>query len=122
MTIALSFIFSLATELAMASSSALLAEMALAMIVKPLLFGFELVRPIGGERHTSSNQRVGQYQLGVAHQREGDGDVAGLGIGEQNVLALHAFQHAPEALAAGDRSEEHTSELQSLMRISYAVF
>src|SRR3546814_10183853 len=26
------------------------------------------------------------------------------------------------ALAAVDRSEEHTSELQSLMRISYAVF
>src|SRR3546814_5202180 len=25
-------------------------------------------------------------------------------------------------LAAGQRSEEHTSELQSLMRISYAVF
>src|SRR3546814_2269091 len=27
-----------------------------------------------------------------------------------------------EAQAAADRSEEHTSELQSLMRISYAVF
>src|SRR3546814_3403528 len=27
-----------------------------------------------------------------------------------------------ERLAARDRSEEHTSELQSLMRISYAVF
>src|SRR3546814_7642692 len=27
-----------------------------------------------------------------------------------------------EALIATDRSEEHTSELQSLMRISYAVF
>src|SRR3546814_8106943 len=26
------------------------------------------------------------------------------------------------AFAANDRSEEHTSELQSLMRISYAVF
>src|SRR3546814_1485538 len=26
------------------------------------------------------------------------------------------------AFAGGDRSEEHTSELQSLMRISYAVF
>src|SRR3546814_9984992 len=26
------------------------------------------------------------------------------------------------ALATADRSEEHTSELQSLMRISYAVF
>src|SRR3546814_4167402 len=25
-------------------------------------------------------------------------------------------------LSSGDRSEEHTSELQSLMRISYAVF
>src|SRR3546814_11607861 len=28
----------------------------------------------------------------------------------------------PETVIAGDRSEEHTSELQSLMRISYAVF
>src|SRR3546814_3551476 len=27
-----------------------------------------------------------------------------------------------EWVGAGDRSEEHTSELQSLMRISYAVF
>src|SRR3546814_6854719 len=26
------------------------------------------------------------------------------------------------AIVGGDRSEEHTSELQSLMRISYAVF
>src|SRR3546814_1080597 len=31
-----------------------------------------------------------------------------------------AFTDAPRATA--DRSEEHTSELQSLMRISYAVF
>src|SRR3546814_6243688 len=37
-----------------------------------------------------------------------------------------ADQHAAEHLRAGfgatERSEEHTSELQSLMRISYAVF
>src|SRR3546814_998720 len=40
-------------------------------------------------------------------------------IAEQtNLLALNA---AIEAARAG-RSEEHTSELQSLMRISYAVF
>src|SRR3546814_4188778 len=32
----------------------------------------------------------------------------------------NAFAYAD--LSAGDRSEEHTSELQSLMRISYAVF
>src|SRR3546814_4828725 len=38
-----------------------------------------------------------------------------------------AFSYCPAALSAGcllqrTRSEEHTSELQSLMRISYAVF
>src|SRR3546814_13390387 len=32
---------------------------------------------------------------------------------------LAAFEKAPRS---GQRSEEHTSELQSLMRISYAVF
>src|SRR3546814_1069418 len=36
---------------------------------------------------------------------------------------LDADHEAVVAIAAGaDRSEEHTSELQSLMRISYAVF
>src|SRR3546814_9647831 len=32
------------------------------------------------------------------------------------------FGHRPHILRPGHRSEEHTSELQSLMRISYAVF
>src|SRR3546814_9469185 len=32
------------------------------------------------------------------------------------------IDHMLAVAAAGDRSEEHTSELQSLMRISYAVF
>src|SRR3546814_10492175 len=32
------------------------------------------------------------------------------------------FGHLHRLLVVGDRSEEHTSELQSLMRISYAVF
>src|SRR3546814_4250850 len=35
-------------------------------------------------------------------------------------LAVYAID--PEGLGRDDRSEEHTSELQSLMRISYAVF
>src|SRR3546814_10912869 len=39
----------------------------------------------------------------------------GLGRGEQ-------LRQAPGILAQRARSEEHTSELQSLMRISYAVF
>src|SRR3546814_1951925 len=35
---------------------------------------------------------------------------------------VHAFKHPFGCSQLGDRSEEHTSELQSLMRSSYAVF
>src|SRR3546814_2405243 len=35
---------------------------------------------------------------------------------------LHVDRHAAAAVVVERRSEEHTSELQSLMRISYAVF
>src|SRR3546814_9449911 len=38
------------------------------------------------------------------------------------LLWLRAFAGVAELRTAFDRSEEHTSELQSLMRISYAVF
>src|SRR3546814_9977897 len=41
------------------------------------------------------------------------GGVTGAGVADSSCL--------PQALSAS-RSEEHTSELQSLMRISYAVF
>src|SRR3546814_3838060 len=54
------------------------------------------------------------------------------GIGGQRAQEFHSahHRHVPvkqnhigRRLTAGDqRSEEHTSELQSLMRISYAVF
>src|SRR3546814_2800639 len=37
-------------------------------------------------------------------------------------LSAEPSQGGPATQAKGDRSEEHTSELQSLMRISYAVF
>src|SRR3546814_4601615 len=38
-------------------------------------------------------------------------------------LFVRALRHGPQELRpAARRSEEHTSELQSLMRISYAVF
>src|SRR3546814_8846508 len=35
---------------------------------------------------------------------------------------IHRLADVPSPSALGERSEEHTSELQSLMRISYAVF
>src|SRR3546814_3334943 len=39
-----------------------------------------------------------------------------------DAMCLPGARTIAAALAATDRSEEHTSELQSLMRISYAVF
>src|SRR3546814_7606151 len=44
-----------------------------------------------------------------------------IGLAEYNV-PLEGFEQEIESLADRIRSEEHTSELQSLMRISYAVF
>src|SRR3546814_13822791 len=44
------------------------------------------------------------------------------GIQPQDRLALLAIEAGPGLLPQGARSEEHTSELQSLMRISYSVF
>src|SRR3546814_9562079 len=53
-------------------------------------------------------------------------------LADGDPLLLEAYQHKIEGgsrrlvrhqrAANADRSEEHTSELQSLMRISYAVF
>src|SRR3546814_2306394 len=46
----------------------------------------------------------------------GAGDTMDINQGSQNAIINW------ETFSIGDRSEEHTSELQSLMRISYAVF
>src|SRR3546814_7184051 len=53
-------------------------------------------------------------QLGLNPQLEGIDLLRAVGIGGQRLLGVET--------AALERSEEHTSELQSLMRISYAVF
>src|SRR3546814_6937175 len=64
-----------------------------------------------------TDPQVASVGLTEAMARDRDLDVA------TTVLPL---DYLPRALAARDtrglRSEEHTSELQSLMRISYAVF
>src|SRR3546814_1677743 len=70
--------------------------------------------------------------LGVAAHGFGGGIVVGKFIVADHEAAIDRFEmpfdgarHGAEALAAvgrRGRSEEHTSELQSLMRISYAVF
>src|SRR3546814_6073873 len=61
-------------------------------------------------RHRRVVDRLGQGGVGVADARK----VVG------GALELHRQYALVHQL--GDRSEEHTSELQSLMRITYAVF
>src|SRR3546814_2538632 len=68
--------------------------------------GFEGGEGLDGHAH---GEAVGVHDVGVV---EHDGDVAGR---VDEVAALQCY-------VTRRRSEEHTSELQSLMRISYAVF
>src|SRR3546814_9637270 len=56
----------------------------------------------------------------AAHQHDPAVDVGGIGLQLGFEAANHALDH--RVLLTLGRSEEHTSELQSLMRISYAVF
>src|SRR3546814_9021276 len=66
--------------------------------------------------------RVGKVQL-LAYGVYSDSDIAVVGgtsvIGKGKLFGTRAI--VPLSQSEG-RSEEHTSELQSLMRISYAVF
>src|SRR3546814_5671297 len=69
-----------------------------------------------GDHHLAGHHRLGHVDGAAA-------DTAGADDDEPVVLAdmLGLLQRAVGG-DAGARSEEHTSELQSLMRISYAVF
>src|SRR3546814_10293064 len=61
---------------------------------------------LGGERH------------GLCRPR----DRRALCEREETVQRVEAESVERQAIVIGERSEEHTAELQSLMRISYAVF
>src|SRR3546814_2197058 len=69
-------------------------------------------------------------QVGRADQVDAAGEgIRGEGHADQGGVAAVAAAHDRDLVRRGDtllhrplRSEEHTSELQSLMRISYAVF
>src|SRR3546814_1520382 len=67
------------------------------------------------------------YAQRQASQKRGSGAAdlpldEALLIPHQRSEELLALDEALDRLKEADRSEEHTSELQSLMRISYAVF
>src|SRR3546814_6909765 len=61
----------------------------------------------------SSRQEQGKYRNHAHTPREG--------LGQMLRIMWNMIFHKPRDTRPG-RSEEHTSELQSLMRISYAVF
>src|SRR3546814_3164499 len=68
--------------------------------------------------HELCNGKFDEPRYGETGSRDG-GRTEGLSI----MLAMTATRRVILAIAAlAARSEEHTSELQSLMRISYAVF
>src|SRR3546814_2019110 len=63
---------------------------------------------------TTSNTDTGTDQLSYSAARHRKTT--------SNDSAISAGAWLPDRISWKDRSEEHTSELQSLMRISYAVF
>src|SRR3546814_8767080 len=84
----------------------------------------------GGQRRRRPRERPGQRKRRLAAhaapapQAPAPAGAAGAGGGALPAARLpaRAVPLAPRAAPGGARSEEHTSELQSLMRISYAVF
>src|SRR3546814_8396014 len=80
--------------------------------------GVRKQRARGGQRERAAGADRDQTILGFDH-------VTGAADDQRGVLVGHRQQRlelSEAALGAPVRSEEHTSELQSLMRISYAVF
>src|SRR3546814_1253033 len=71
-------------------------------------------------RAEAFGERAAQQQF-VGHL-PAQSDLAGTLAAEGRVVRIALGQAQVQALAQPARSEEHTSELQSLMRISYAVF
>src|SRR3546814_4169630 len=70
---------------------------------------------------------ISAVAVGSAYDADGDHSIRQNEYVNASGLASSAFgsmarAHADYATALGSRSEEHTSELQSLMRIWYAVF
>src|SRR3546814_4857907 len=84
----------------------------------------ELVRAVGKPAFVlfmGGPQRAPTTYRDARELIEGSDGVAGMGVDvEPDMLTQRAIYH--HSTAPGKRSEEHTSELQSLMRISYAVF
>src|SRR3546814_3476402 len=96
-------------------------------------------KPLIFEHHPYAARRCDRCPGGLRLFRRGDGAIEQRGVAERHlglhpaIVRIEDIVLAGAAAGAADdmmvnlshgrfRSEEHTSELQSLMRISYAVF
>src|SRR3546814_2697113 len=83
-----------------------------------------LFRSLGLALRNRTEEMQHEHKALVDALLRGDGDTAAAMAAEQveaaREMVMDAILSSPLALEV--RSEEHTSELQSLMRISYAVF
>src|SRR3546814_1079593 len=101
---------------------------AIAGVAGPVVCGGELLPAAPAQRGQERRPRDEAREracllLGTGMLRGGEGlDVGEAGVG---IVEAHDLEQAPAGRLqrrGAVRSEEHTSELQSLMRISYAVF
>src|SRR3546814_2454429 len=88
----------------------------------------EITRPVEAGRRRPQDDRAARH---VAPEQQALGTTQHLDALEIEIVEHDARRNAhvdavdeqaDRRIDRGDRSEEHTSELQSLMRISYAVF
>src|SRR3546814_5255057 len=81
---------------------------------------------VGRRAGAARADRAGAWRRRCARRGRDDAELSALGFRSRDprraVDVAVADALAPRRRGAADRSEEHTSELQSLMRISYAVF
>src|SRR3546814_9856001 len=95
---------------------------AAAMLADPVAY----CPPVDAEHGDAGRPAFGQRVApGLRHDRQHDSDMRFDGAGKFRELCSlvgTVIDDTVLQVAVSGRSEEHTSELQSLMRISYAVF
>src|SRR3546814_9693940 len=72
------------------------------------------------QRDAAADGDLRYHDAGAVDAQTGKNPISGIEKFGKRIVAEHA--RLVEAVGLIGRSEEHTSELQSLMRISYAVF
>src|SRR3546814_10093954 len=87
--------------------------------------GAGLALDVGGGQHVLSQDEAAQARregLEAAEHAVGELPARGVGPAPLQMIGRVLHDDGHDVARVLHRSEEHTSELQSLMRISYAVF